>query len=424
MLEYLSSSHLEDLFELSTTEPNTLAQSESEVLEFKRSFSKFSDPILKTCAAFANNRGGYIVFGIVNDSRELVGLDDEHLRLFDQYDLAEATKKLNARFNPSISIRKRTFSKSGLQFGIVYVYESESKPVIATNGTRDIRDGDIFYRYGGRNDRIKYYDLNKMLDRKLDQQLQQLFKHLNILAQFGIHESAIMNTQTGDVIGPATGRFVISEDLVNSLKFIKEGEFNELTGAPTLKLVGTLQTETGEEVVTKPTYISRSDIYHGFLYQHTIPNPKEYLRAITEQTTEYTPIYHYALQARMNRDELISYISGLGTKESYVKSRLLERIADDSKLGETLRNTGTTAYEKRLMYWEKISCRSAFEILDEDVRYILFAIQTIEKPELHSDYIMELLQKLFARFTRSAEIDGTSLRKTICYIDHLLNPLR
>lgn len=48
-----------------------------------------------------------------------------------------------------------------------------------------------------------------------------------------------MNLETGEVDG-ASGKFIIDEKLLKEIEFIKEGEFKEKSGTPTLKLVGEL----------------------------------------------------------------------------------------------------------------------------------------------------------------------------------------
>ena len=80
-----------------------LQKSEDDTIEYKKSFS-FDDKLMKTCAAFANARGGYIVFGIEDQSRAIVGLNSSKAQVFDGYDLAKATARLNSRFMPTIRI--------------------------------------------------------------------------------------------------------------------------------------------------------------------------------------------------------------------------------------------------------------------------------------------------------------------------------
>ena len=55
-----------------------LKQRESSTIEFKESFNFGNMPkYSKTMAAFANNKGGYILFGIKDSPRELIGTDKD-----------------------------------------------------------------------------------------------------------------------------------------------------------------------------------------------------------------------------------------------------------------------------------------------------------------------------------------------------------
>ena len=70
------------------------------------------------------------------------------------------------------------------------------------------------------------------------------------MAGDGIENIAVMNTLTGQVEGPG-GSFLIDEDLIKKLSFIREGEFSERQGSPTLKLIGQLESLATD--VLRPT---------------------------------------------------------------------------------------------------------------------------------------------------------------------------
>ena len=58
----------------SRTAAGTLKSRESNTVEFKESFNKSNTPkYAKTMAAYANNRGGYIIFGVKDNPRKIVG---------------------------------------------------------------------------------------------------------------------------------------------------------------------------------------------------------------------------------------------------------------------------------------------------------------------------------------------------------------
>ena len=58
---------------------NELFQGESDHVEYKRERPKDSKKYLKTVVAFANGNGGSLVFGVDDKSREIVGIDPDHV---------------------------------------------------------------------------------------------------------------------------------------------------------------------------------------------------------------------------------------------------------------------------------------------------------------------------------------------------------
>ena len=68
------------------TASGTLRSRESNTVEFKQSFNKGNTPAYaKTMAAYANNSGGYIIFGIMDAPRNIIGLKNDN---FDKYSYA------------------------------------------------------------------------------------------------------------------------------------------------------------------------------------------------------------------------------------------------------------------------------------------------------------------------------------------------
>lgn len=77
-----------------------LKSRESNTVEFKISFNKANTAkYAKTMAAFSNNRGGYIIFGIKDSPRVIEGLNNDNFENFSQEQFSEA---LNSLFAPSI----------------------------------------------------------------------------------------------------------------------------------------------------------------------------------------------------------------------------------------------------------------------------------------------------------------------------------
>ena len=62
---------------------NILSQPEGRKLEFKETIPSKSD-LAKTIISFANDAGGEIYFGISNNPREIVGIDENNLLSFEE----------------------------------------------------------------------------------------------------------------------------------------------------------------------------------------------------------------------------------------------------------------------------------------------------------------------------------------------------
>lgn len=71
---------------------------ESNTVEFKESFNKNSTAkYAKTMAAYANNRGGYIIFGVKDNPRDVIGLKNSNFENLSQEQFTEA---INSLFSP------------------------------------------------------------------------------------------------------------------------------------------------------------------------------------------------------------------------------------------------------------------------------------------------------------------------------------
>lgn len=210
---------------------------ESRTLEFKIQFNRAGlAEMAKDMAAFANNKGGYLVYGVKNNPREPIGINNNN---FDNIDDAEITQAINEYFAPSINWERTIYEWTGKRFGVVYTHASENKPVVAVkNGGHDvIRQGEIYYRYGARTERIRYAELRAIIDEKVSKERKAWLKLFKRIGRIGPENAAILDTIEGQI--ESENRTILIDDaLINKIKFIREGEFREREGAVTLKLVG------------------------------------------------------------------------------------------------------------------------------------------------------------------------------------------
>jgi hypothetical protein len=150
---------------------NQIKHRECSWLEFKESFNWLSkSDYAKTIASFANNKGGYIIFGIKNKPRQIIGLQNNN---FDDMDEAKITEYLNSVFSPEINYEKDTLTENFNKIGLFYVYQSSNKPVVCIKTDKEIKEGEIYYRYNARSEKIKYPEIKKLIEQIKEETTKQ-----------------------------------------------------------------------------------------------------------------------------------------------------------------------------------------------------------------------------------------------------------
>ncbi|MGO6875434.1 helix-turn-helix domain-containing protein [Rhizobium ruizarguesonis] len=227
----MSDAELAKLLKLTPGAANQLDITETDRIECKKSVNI----VLKTVAAFANNRGGYFVFGVENKTWEIHGIDAVK---FAQLDFNKINQNFLSTLGIGLEIQKRVFEIGGKQLGILYVAAAHTKPVIMAQSGDGFSQGHIYYRYPGEDRLITPADLQRLIEERLRRLSETvLSKHIANILSFGIENSAVMDLNTGLVDGKA-GNFLIDPKVLPTLSFIKEGEFVEKSGSPALKLIG------------------------------------------------------------------------------------------------------------------------------------------------------------------------------------------
>ena len=235
---------LKKMLKVKSLSPLALDVTETDRIECKRSINF----VMKTMAAFANNKGGYLLFGVENKTWEVVGVDE---RKFSEYDFNKLNQNILSSLGCGLEISRKLYELQGRYVGVIYVYPARSKPVIMSQGSSEFPQGSIYFRYPGEDRLISRTDLQNILEERLRQLSETiLLKHISNIFRFGIENSAVLDLTSGVVDGKS-GSFLIDEKLLPDVKFIKEGEFVEKSGAPTLKLIG--------EVAQAAKVITRSE---------------------------------------------------------------------------------------------------------------------------------------------------------------------
>jgi len=215
-----------------------LMKRESNTLEFKQSFHFNSiAEYVKDFVAFANNYGGYIVFGVMDRPHIPIGLNNNH---FKDTDEARITEFVNQHFAPGINWVKDIYTWNGNDYGIIYIYESTNKPIISINhGGRnnEIKSGEIYFRYVGRTEKIRHAELSRIIDEKIRLESNRWRELFEKISKIGPQNAAILDTLEGK-IEEGNRTILIDDEMIEQLKFIREGQFHEKEGAITLKLIG------------------------------------------------------------------------------------------------------------------------------------------------------------------------------------------
>lgn len=310
-----------------------LAEGESDTTECKAGFGlKHSHQWVKAIAALANNRGGYVFFGVADGGHKgaagqdlsyaVVGLGSDE---FTKIDPAEITNKLRSVLDPTPRIEIATRYIGGTLIGVIHVEQHPSRPVIAqkAEGGDKIKEGDIFYRYPGQSIRIKYSDLRAMLDQRDRQARLDVMPMVERLLALGPQRALVADLEHG-ILGDGKNSISIDPDLIDRINFIREGAFDEVNGAPTLKLVGEV-VPTGQEAIQSRGVITDDIVLRNFLADELISLPKEYIRyAAVGGRAAWLPVGYFAKKAGLSRSEVKALIAAC--PDSSRKAALLSRI--------------------------------------------------------------------------------------------------
>lgn len=233
-IDFQNSDEYKKIFLFHKTIVDRIISRESGWLEFKESFNWNSkDKYAKSIVAFANNKGGYIVFGIKDKPRDLVGLQNNN---FEDVDEAKITAYLNGVFAPEIIFEKFTVAVKSKTIGILYTQQAKTKPLVCIKNDGELKEAEIYYRYNARSEKIKYPELKMMFDVVREEERKSWMEHFEKISKIGPTNAAIMDTIAGEISGKS-GTLVIDKKLIPKLKFISQGNFQE-KGKPVLRLIG------------------------------------------------------------------------------------------------------------------------------------------------------------------------------------------
>jgi hypothetical protein len=420
---------LNSIFKVSAKYPDKLTSRESSWLEFKENFNFGSlSKYAKTMAAFANTQGGYIVFGIKDNPHRMVGIREED---FSNINPERLTNELNELFSPEIAWEIHVHEFNDKTFGLICSHESNNKPVMAKKNSGEVKEAEIYYRYRGRSEKIKYSELLAILDDRRKQEQSLWMNLLEKIAKIGVQDAAVFDTNTGEVSGTSAS-FIIDEGLLDKLRFIKEGQIEDKDGSPIHKLIGALKTAgKGSILPVKRTYTDRTrgirtdDIITDFLNQKIVDNPMEYIKQICWESAFHLPVYYYIVQSKKTLQEVIYVLKEVKTR-SPSHAGLLGRLSSSREYKINIPpNSASRAAKQKSLYRQTVLKRlvnlNSFAANPVDLKYLLQSMRAISKSELDSTYVLGLLKNIFDSYytQRNPDISG-DIRYTVCHVDVLM----
>jgi len=245
----------EEIEELVKLKGNTLYRREGQELEFKEQFSLSAlADYFRDFAAFSNNKGGYLICGIKDTPRIISGLSHKSIKQFEKIDPEKITGYLLDIFSSDIQWEQQLIDIGHKKLGVFKIKEAATKPVIAKKDdgrNQVIKNGDIYYRYGGRTQKIQSAELENIINKRIEQNNNQWIDLMSKIGKAGPENAAILDTEKSLIEKGNNRVLMLDEQLATKIKFIKEGQFVEKNGKTTLKLVGDITPVGKVEVIEK-----------------------------------------------------------------------------------------------------------------------------------------------------------------------------
>ncbi len=395
---------------------NCLLKDENDLFEAKETFHPSGGQFAKyakTAAGFANSGGGYIVFGVKNDSLELVGLADQRFLKTDKAELAQRFDKYLA---PSIHWDRTTCDISGKRLGVLYIYSSLRKPIVSRYEADGLRDGAVYFRYIGETREARSAELEEILSARDRRAADELAKLVTRVSSIGAQNVGLLDIDSGTVEGPR-GAFVIDENILPKLNFIREGDFALKKGAPTLRLIGDV--EPVERARIKPIIvsgraISEHDIVRDFVQQVIQFEPREYIRIQLHLQYKILPIFFFAWKAQIGSEEVISMIMAERDVSTHTREKVIQRAS-----GERRVNIESRRYLADMI--DKMLSSEPIRVTPENAIRVARAARALTAEEVHNIDIFRILRVLLAVHDEKPDHALYSqIRLTASYIDEVI----
>ncbi|WP_137752907.1 ATP-binding protein [Sphingopyxis sp. L1A2A] len=301
---------------------------ETDEYECKEGFSlrNFSKP-LRTIAGFANNRGGYLFFGVKDKPLGFAvsGLADGRFTDTDQNKFSQTIRSV---LEPTPRFRVASLKLDAMTVGVIHVEPHSAKPVIASKTEGDVAEGAIYYRYSGETKAICYADLRAILDERDQRSREAILPMVQRLLELGPKDAMVANLADGQL--EDGGRpILIDPQSLERIKFIREGEFDEVDGAPTLRVIGdaqTVPTEILAPVRTVREEVTVDAILRNFINRNPVEQPLSYFSQVSHEAGWILPIFYYLHLAGQSRKGAVAALKASKIAKPKTRDELIKLL--------------------------------------------------------------------------------------------------
>lgn len=304
------------------------AAGETDEFECKEGFSlrNFSKP-LRTIAGFANNRGGYLFFGVKDKPLgfAVCGLADDRFTETDQNKFSQTIRSV---LEPTPRFRVASLKLDALTVGVIHVEPHSAKPVIASKTEGDVAEGAIYYRYPGETKAICYADLRAILDERDQRSREAILPMVQQLLELGPKDAMVANLADGQLEG-GQRPIIIDQQLVERIKFIRDGQFDEVDGAETLRLVGDVNAVDLSSVTTVKTVrteVTEESIVRNFVGRVVVEEPLAYVRQASHEQTFLLPVFDYLHLAGQSREGAVADLKAHRNAKPNTAKEIIRRL--------------------------------------------------------------------------------------------------
>lgn len=418
MINILTDEWLDDFFAVAD-EDNIIRRRESHCIEFKSVFDWQNESsrsnYCKSLAAFSNNNGGALFFGIENKPHKIVGINN-----FEDIDDADITNYINEVFTPFVQFERRTYEFKGLTIGVLYSSKNKSRPIICTKDSSKTNSSDIYFRYSAKSTKIKAGDLIKLIQEVKEEESNKWLKLLDNIGRIGIENTHLLNSQSGEIISD-NNTFLLDEDLLKQIKIIDKYSIQE-DGQPAVRIIG--QIPELARVIKKSTVMYEEDLFKEFLLNKHDYRAEELLKFACQRNTSSYPFYFLLKRMSFNLEQGAKFIENTkiaGTiRKSYIQRILndVKQIKNKNKFSLSLKSKNGPLRE---LFLKNLQNKMPFEIENEEnAKRILEAVFSLENGQYDTTYVKSKLHDIFDSYYPFDKENGNYLfRDAITYLDFL-----